>query len=137
MTHYDTYDIHTCHDNCQHIACVLRRELAAVTEQRDGIEAKLRIELRGHQDSELWGDAGLIAATMRCFDAVEKLTEQRDRMAKLLSDIHNYAKGKKQHDYYKLTESDRIIAAFDAWQEIESKIEQLLQTTPTQTEQTK
>jgi hypothetical protein len=54
-------------------------------------------------------------------------------MAVLLSDIYNYAKGKKPHDYSKLTESDRIIAAFDAWQEIEYKIEDLLQTTPTQT----
>jgi hypothetical protein len=47
-------------------------------EQRDGIEAKLRIELRGHPDSELWGDAGLIAATMRCVDAHDEAIEQRD-----------------------------------------------------------
>jgi hypothetical protein len=67
-------------------------------------------------------------------DQLHKVTEQRDRMAVLLSDIYNYAKGKKPHDYSKLTESDRIIAAFDAWQEIECKIEELLQTTPTQTE---
>ena len=63
---------------------------------------------------------------------IAAVTEQRDRLAELLSDIYSYAKGKKPHDYHKLTESDRIIAAFDAWQEIESKIEQLLQTTPTQ-----
>jgi hypothetical protein len=62
------------------------------------------------------------------------MTKQRDGMAELLSDIYNYAKGKKPHDYSKLTESDRIIAAFDAWQEIECKIEELLQTTPTQPE---
>jgi len=62
------------------------------------------------------------------------VTEQRDRMAESLSDIYNYAKGKKPHDYSKLTESDRIIAAFDAWQEIECKIEELLRTTLTQTE---
>jgi hypothetical protein len=42
MTHYDTYEIHTCHDNCQHDACVLRRELAAMTEQRDGLAKALR-----------------------------------------------------------------------------------------------
>jgi len=53
-------------------------ELAAVTKQRDGIEAKLRTELRGHPDSELWGDAGLIKATMRCVDALDKAIEQRD-----------------------------------------------------------
>jgi hypothetical protein len=84
MKHDDTYDMHTCHDNCQRISCVLRRELTAVTEQRDGIEAKLRIALHGHPNSELWGDAGLIAATMRCVDAVEKLTVQRDEA---LSDL--------------------------------------------------
>jgi DNA repair exonuclease SbcCD ATPase subunit len=47
-------------------------------EQRDGIEAKLRMELRGHPDSQLWGDAGLIAATMRCVDAHDEAVEQRD-----------------------------------------------------------
>ena len=31
----DTYDNHTCHDNCPRIACVLNRELTAMTEQRD------------------------------------------------------------------------------------------------------
>jgi DNA repair exonuclease SbcCD ATPase subunit len=56
----------------------LERELTAMTKQRDAIEAKLRIELRGHPDSELWGDAGLIAATMRCVDAHDEAAEQRD-----------------------------------------------------------
>ena len=31
----DTAGIHSCHDNCQRPNCVLRRELKAVTEQRD------------------------------------------------------------------------------------------------------
>ena len=56
----------------------LNERLIAVTKQRDGFEAKLRIELRGHSDSELWGDAGLIAATMRCVDAHDEAIEQRD-----------------------------------------------------------
>jgi hypothetical protein len=86
----------------------LERELTAVTAQRDDlqmqldsscnaeelrqfraerdearvalaeIEAKMRGELGGHPDSELWGDAGLIAATMRCVDALGEITEQRD-----------------------------------------------------------
>jgi chromosome segregation ATPase len=59
----------------------LERELTAVTEQRDVMEKKLRIELRGHPDSELWGEAGLIAATMRCVDALDVVTAQRDRLA--------------------------------------------------------
>jgi len=156
----------------------LNQRLIAVTEQRDGFEAKLRTELRGHPDSELWGDAGLIAATMRCVDAHDEAIEQRDewkekfiqqnkdlgcemmdpngtiwdhakkvqlelnivakqrdRLAELLSDIYNYAKGKKPHDYHKMPgSSDQLIAKFDAWQEIECKIEELLQTTPTQPE---
>jgi len=31
----DVSGIHSCHDNCQRWTCVLRRELKAVTEQRD------------------------------------------------------------------------------------------------------
>ena len=38
----------------------------------------MRVELGGHPDSELWGEAGLIAATMRCVDALGEVTEQRD-----------------------------------------------------------
>jgi len=68
----------------------LNERLIAMTKQRDGFEAKLRTELRGHQDSELWrGDAGLIAATMRFVDAVEKLTEQRDRMRKRIAQLED------------------------------------------------
>jgi hypothetical protein len=57
----------------------LERELTAVTEQRDQFESKLCIALRGHPDSELWGDAGLIASTMRCVDALDEVIEQRDQ----------------------------------------------------------
>ena len=59
----------------------VQRELTVVTKQRDNFEERLRIELGGHPDSELWGDAGLIAATMRCVDALDVVTEQRDRLA--------------------------------------------------------
>jgi hypothetical protein len=61
--------------------CDLEHALSEVTEQRDQFESKLCIALRGHHDSELWGDAGLIAATMRCVDALDEVTEQRDRLA--------------------------------------------------------
>jgi hypothetical protein len=76
-----------------------QEELAAVTAQRDGMEEKLRIELRGHPDSELWGDAGLIAATMRCVDALDVVTEQRDRLAEALRKVSrswNYAEVAQQ-----------------------------------------
>ena len=68
-----------------------QEELAAVTEQRDEareqlaeIEDKMRVELGGHPNSKLWGEAGLIAATMRCVDALDEVTEQRDRLAEAL-----------------------------------------------------
>ena len=62
----------------------VQRELTVVTKQRDNFEERLRVELGGHPDSELWGDAGLIAATMRCVDALDTVTEQRDRLAEAL-----------------------------------------------------
>jgi hypothetical protein len=76
-----------------------QEELAAVTAQRDGMEEKLRIELRGHPDSELWGDAGLIAATMRCVDALDVVTAQRDMLAEALRKVArswNYAEVAQQ-----------------------------------------
>jgi len=53
-------------------------------EQRK-IEDRLRMELGGHPDSELWGDTGLIAATMRCVDALDEVTEQRDQLAEAVN----------------------------------------------------
>ena len=39
----DVAGIHTCHSECQKSNCVLRRELAAVTEQRDRLVEALEI----------------------------------------------------------------------------------------------
>ena len=57
-----------------------RNERDEARGQLAGIEERLRGELGGHPDSELWGDAGLIAATMRCVDALDTVTEQRDEL---------------------------------------------------------
>ena len=72
----------------------LEVKLTAVTEQRDEarvalaeIEDKMRVELGGHPNSELWGEAGLIAATMRCVDALDVVTAQRDRLAEALREL--------------------------------------------------
>jgi hypothetical protein len=59
-------------------ACDLESERDEARERLTGIEIVMRAELGGHPDSELWGDAGLIAATMRCVDALGEVTEQRD-----------------------------------------------------------
>jgi len=56
----------------------VQHELTVVTKQRDQLEGKLCFELGGHPDSKLWGETGLIAATMRCVDAIDEVTEQRD-----------------------------------------------------------
>jgi len=57
----DTYDNHTCHDNCPRIACVLNRELTAMTEQRDRLAEAIithrakAFPLTGEDfDQELW-----------------------------------------------------------------------------------
>ena len=69
--------------------------------------------------------------TMRCVDAVDTLTEQRDRMAEILRDILAYDKGDKPHDYWTLHNlAQENAMAFDAWQEILRKIEEALETKP-------
>ena len=64
--------------------CDLEHALAEEIKHRDKIEDKMRVELGGHPDSKLWGEAGLIAATMRCVDALGEVTDQRDRLAEAL-----------------------------------------------------
>lgn len=61
--------------------CDLEHALAEEIKHRDRIEDKMRVELSGYPDSELWGEAGLIAATMRCVDALGEVTYQQDRLA--------------------------------------------------------
>ena len=73
----------------------VQRELTVVTKQRDNFEERLRVELGGHPDSELWGDAGLIAATMRCVNALDGITEQRDRLAEALRNLCDEFLGNK------------------------------------------
>ena len=44
------------------------RRMIGCSQER--VEEQLRIALDGHPESELWGENGLIAATMRCVDAI-------------------------------------------------------------------
>lgn len=60
------------------LARKLERERDEAREELAKIEQKVSIQLGGHADSKLWGEAGLIAATMRCVDALNEVTEQRD-----------------------------------------------------------
>jgi hypothetical protein len=66
---------------CEHLGAELHEATRERDEARDAlaeIEDKMRVELGGHPDSELWGGSGLIAATMRCVDALGEVTDQRD-----------------------------------------------------------
>jgi hypothetical protein len=65
----------------------LERERDEAREQLAEIEDKMRIELRGYHDSKLWGEAGLIAATMRGMVALDVVAAQRDRLAEALETI--------------------------------------------------
>ena len=56
----------------------LERERDEARRQLAEIEDRMRSELGGLPDSELWGEAGLIAATMRCVDALGAVTDERD-----------------------------------------------------------
>ena len=59
-------------------------QLEKARKQLAEIEQKVSLQLGGHPNSKLWGEAGLIAATMRCVDALDEVTEQRDRLIEAL-----------------------------------------------------
>ena len=65
----DTAGIHSCHKNCQRPNCVLRRELRAVTEQRD-------VASQCHK----W----CYEDRKRIIEELTAVTEQRDRLADLV-----------------------------------------------------
>lgn len=75
---------------CEHLGAELHEAINQRDEARGqlaGIEDKMRVELGGHPNSKLWGEAGLIAATMRCVDALGEVTDQRDRLAEALQKL--------------------------------------------------
>ena len=78
----------------------LERERDEARGQLAGIEEKMRVELGGHPDSELWGEAGLIAATMRCVDALGEVTDQRDELVKVIKAASVLIAAKGRHNTF-------------------------------------
>ena len=70
-----------------HHARKLERERDEAREVLREVEDKMRFQLRGYPESEPWGDAGIIAATMRCVDALDIVTEQRDEAREALKAV--------------------------------------------------
>jgi hypothetical protein len=89
-------------------AKTLQRDLREAREQLAEIEDKMRVELGGHPNSKLWGEAGLIAATMRCVDALGEVTAQRDRLAVALCkvvDAWSHAEWLDENDFESFRET--------------------------------
>lgn len=63
---FDVEDLRLAFDEGHFISVMMLRDW----------QVRLRKELRGHPLSEIWGDNGLIAATMRKCDAYDKLMEE-------------------------------------------------------------
>ena len=105
----DVSGIHSCHDNCQRWTCVLRRELKAVTEQRDellryneefrkeydqAIEQRNEIDSMYHKIIKEVLECDPIPACQREDDQLEppweiiaRIRKQRDRLAEAMTRI--------------------------------------------------
>jgi hypothetical protein len=75
----DTAGIHSCHDKCQRWTCVLRRELKAVTEQRDEL---LRYNEEFRNETLICADCDSISK-----EEYDQAIEQRDRLAEALQKL--------------------------------------------------
>ena len=63
----DVSGIHSCHANCQKSMCVMRRELTAVTEQRDELAESLDFQFKLNRE---------------CIDQITTRTKERDEALK-------------------------------------------------------
>ena len=72
----DTAGIHSCHKDCQRPNCVLRRELKAVTEQRDDL---LRYNEAFRKETLICADCDSISK-----GEYDQAIEQRDRLAEAI-----------------------------------------------------
>jgi hypothetical protein len=57
-------------------------------------EKLMRQALNGHPDSELWGENGLISATMRCVEAVQSDSAKAKGEARADNSTPQHQKGK-------------------------------------------
>jgi hypothetical protein len=87
----DVAGIHTCHSECQKSNCVLRRELTAVTEQRDEAREESAMWKANH-DNQVALKSMLIERP-DLGDRASRITElisERDRLAKALEQLMTY-----------------------------------------------
>lgn len=108
----DVSGIHSCHANCQKTMCVMRRELTAVTEQRDKLKAQLT-QTRG---------AVTISRNGYVQELEERRTrirEQRDKLAEALRGLKKVHSVLWDHEYA----ADEAIAADEALQSLNQPTE--------------
>ena len=99
----DVSGIHSCHANCQKSMCVMRRELTAVTEQRDELAESLDFQFKLNRE---------------CIDQITTRTkernearEQRDEMTKYANKLaHGFPDGMLPKDVEVLREANLGLA---------------------------
>jgi hypothetical protein len=72
----DVSGIHSCHANCQKSMCVMRRELTAVTEQRDELAESLDFQFKLNRE---------------CIDQITTRTKERDEAREQRDEMTKYA----------------------------------------------
>jgi hypothetical protein len=88
------------------------RRMIGCSQER--VEEQLRIALDGHPDSELWGENGLIAATMRAA-----------RVASTLEDV--IQKFRDEEEYLLLDKSSRALGGAIAYGAMADELSKLIQ----------
>lgn len=86
------------HDYAQCLKMVSMIKYTEPRGSKERVEEQLRIALDGHTESELWGEHGLIAATMRCVYGYEQLDRNCDE-ARKLAEQYRDAYGQIFDDY--------------------------------------
>jgi hypothetical protein len=76
----DVAGIHTCHSECQKSNCVLRRELTAVTEQRDEWKAKYIQQNKDLGCEQMDPNGTIWDYAKKVQTELTAITEQRDRL---------------------------------------------------------
>jgi len=82
----DVTGIHSCHSECEKTSCVLRRELAAITEQRDNCQLEIQIVIERLKGNRHPDDNGM---KYQGEIDVKSIIAQRDRLAAVLQRIRD------------------------------------------------
>ena len=123
----DVAGIHSCHANCQKSMCVMRRELTAVTKQRDEMTKYANKLAHGFPDGMLPKDFEVLReANLGLAVELTAVTKQRDELKNKLEKSKSYKNVMKRDNAELRKQRDEAVNNYETAQLLSVRVEEQL-----------